>query len=99
MIAIGFCLIAGSIWIWVMVVVYFIACYIPVIRFEEKILRDKFPNHFPRYAKEIPAFFPGFRIFPHASTKFSWKQVWKNKEYNAVLGIIAAFAYLLLLRK
>ena len=98
LIAIGFAAIAGSLWIWLMVLAYFILCYIPVVRFEENILREKFPNHFPRYAKEVPAFVPSLHLFRSNSTHFSWKQVMRNKEYNAVLGILIGYAYLLFIR-
>jgi Putative protein-S-isoprenylcysteine methyltransferase len=96
LIAIGFCLIAGSIWIWILMIAYFLLCYIPVIRFEENTLREKFPDQFDRYAAIVPAFYPTAHLYPQSSTRFSWKQVLKNKEYNAVLGITLIYSFLLL---
>lgn len=97
--AAGFCLIAGSIYVWILVVLYFTFCYIPVIRFEERTLREKFAEEFARYAAFVPAFYPTIRIYPFASTTFSFQQVMKNREYNAVLGILAAYGLLILLRR
>lgn len=99
MIAIGFCLIAGSIWVWLLVALYFLLCYIPVIRYEERILNEKFPNDFARYAAHVPALYPTIHQYPFFSTTFSARQAIHNKEYNAVLGILAAYAILILSRR
>ena len=99
LIAIGFCLVANSIWVWLLVVAYFVLCYIPVIQFEESTLRDKFPSEFPPYAAAVPAFYPTPKLYPVSSTRFSWQQVMRNKEYNATLGILIAYACLILLSK
>jgi protein-S-isoprenylcysteine O-methyltransferase Ste14 len=98
LIAIGFCLVANSIWVWLLVIAYFVFCYIPVIRHEESLLREKFPAEYPPYAAAVPAFFPTPRLYGIRSTKFSWNQVLKNKEYNAVLGIVAAYLYLIFVK-
>jgi protein-S-isoprenylcysteine O-methyltransferase Ste14 len=97
-IAIGFCLITGSIWIWVLTIGYFLLCYIPVIHYEEKILAEKFPEDFYPYKAAVPAFFPTIKLYQEKTTNFSYKQVIKNKEYNAVLGILLVYAFLILLR-
>ena len=92
--AIGFCLVAGSLWVWILALSYFLLCYLPVILHEEKKLREMFPDRYASYAASVPALFPTLRAYPHSTTRFSWKQVIKNKEYNALLGIL--LAYLLL---
>ena len=96
LIAIGFCLVAGSIWIWMFMIGYFLLCYIPVIRFEESILREKFGTPYSEYAAAVPALYPTLRLYPESSTKFSWQQVLRNREYNAVIGIIIIYALLVL---
>ena len=60
LIAIGFSLVSGSIWVWIIVLVYFLMVYVPVVRYEEKILREKFPEY-TEYASRVPRFFPTFR--------------------------------------
>lgn len=95
-IAAGFSWIAGSIWIWLLALTYFLLCYIPVVRYEEKTLQEKFPDAFPDYAARVPAFHPALRPYPSPTTFFSWKQVLRNKEYNAVLGILLGYLFLIL---
>jgi len=94
LIAAGFSVVAGSIWVWLIVFAYFLLCYIPVIRYEENILREKFPDEYPPYAQAVPALYPGTRLYPKSTTFFTWKQALKNKEYNAVLGILAGYVCL-----
>jgi protein-S-isoprenylcysteine O-methyltransferase Ste14 len=97
LIAAGFCLVAGSWWVWGLAVSYFVFCYVPVIRFEEKILREKFSDY-GNYASRVPAFYPTFRPFTPATTRFSFRQALRNGEYNAVLGIVAGYLLLIFLR-
>jgi hypothetical protein len=97
LIAIGFCMVANSLWVWLIVVSYFALCYLPVVQFEESILRQKFPVEYPQYEAAVPAFYPTSKLYERSSTSFSWQQVIRNKEYNAVLGILAAYALLFLL--
>lgn len=94
LIAIGFGLISGSIWVWILVVAYFALVYIPVIRYEETILRKKF-SEYPPYAAKVPALYP--TVFPYSTstTQFSFEQAWRNREYNAVLGIIVVYIILI----
>jgi protein-S-isoprenylcysteine O-methyltransferase Ste14 len=94
--AIGFCIIAGSIWIWILMLAYFLLCYIPVIQYEENTLQEKFQDQFVQYASAVPAFYPTAHLYPQSSTSFSWQQVWRNKEYNAILGILLVYAILFL---
>ena len=96
LIAIGFCGIAGSNWVWILMIGYFLLCYIPVIRYEEGILRKKFGATFTNYAAAVPAFYPSLPLYPQSSTTFSWQQVIRNKEYNAVIGIIVIYLLLFL---
>lgn len=95
LIAAGFCLVANSIWVWLLVILYFALCYVPVVRHEETLLRDKFPAEYPPYAASVPAFYPTPRLYEISSTRFSWNQVMRNKEYNAVLGILAGYLFLI----
>jgi len=94
LIAIGFALVSNSIWVWVIVLLYFLLVYVPVVGYEEKILREKF-SEFAEYASKVPRFFPTFRAYSPTTT-FSFQQVINNKEYNAVLGILLAYVLLFL---
>jgi protein-S-isoprenylcysteine O-methyltransferase Ste14 len=93
---IGFAVAARSWWIGLLLVVMFFAIYLPVIRGEEKFLRERFPE-FDEYARKVPRMFP--RITPASAELdggFSIDLYWKHREYNAALGVIAMLAALVL---
>ena len=90
----GFAVAARSWWVGVVLVVMFVAIYLPVIRDEEKFLRKKFPE-FEEYARRVPRMWP--KLAPHSAevgegSEFSWDLYWKHREYNAVLGAVAMMA-------
>lgn len=95
LIAIGFCLVAGSVWIWILVTAYFVLCYLPVIWYEEGVLAEKFPDDYLAYAEAVPGLYPGWKGYEKSNSKFSLQQVIKNKEYNALLGILLAYLFLI----
>ena len=95
---IGFAVAARSVWVGVALIVMFFAIYLPVIRDEEKFLRQKFPE-FEQYMRRVPRMFP--RITPGTSTDqasggFSMVLYLKHREYNALLGALAMLAALVL---
>jgi protein-S-isoprenylcysteine O-methyltransferase Ste14 len=95
LIGIGFAIAARSWWVGVILVVIFVAIYIPVIRGEEKFLRERFPE-FDGYARRVPRMFPRFaRGAQGSSVEFSLELYWKHREYNALLGAIGMTALLL----
>ena len=91
---IGFAVAARSWCVGVALAVMFFAIYLPVIRGEEKFLREKFPE-FDEYARRVPRMLP--RIIPAAAERgggFSMDLYLKHREYNAALGVIAIIAVL-----
>jgi protein-S-isoprenylcysteine O-methyltransferase Ste14 len=96
LIGVGFAIAARSWWIALALIVMFFAIYVPVIRGEEKFLRDKFPE-FDEYARNVPRMFPRLRARAplERSGNFSFDLYRKHREYNALLGtmlLIAALA-------
>jgi protein-S-isoprenylcysteine O-methyltransferase Ste14 len=95
LLGIGFALAARSWWVGVALVLMFFAIYLPVIRDEERFLREKFPE-FDEYARRVPRMFP--RIVPASADRhdggFSMDLYLKHREYNAALGAIAMAAAL-----
>src|SRR6202049_883466 len=59
-IGVGFALAARSWWIGLLLLVMFFAIYIPVIRGEEELLRQKF-HEFDEYARQVPRMFSRLR--------------------------------------
>jgi protein-S-isoprenylcysteine O-methyltransferase Ste14 len=91
--AIGFALAARSVWVLVLIVLIFLAIYLPVIRGEEVFLRSTFPT-FDEYARNVPRLLPRVRAFSQAPGGFSHPLYWQHREYNAVLGTAALMAAL-----
>ncbi len=99
LIGIGFAVASRSWWVGVALVVMFFAIYIPVIRGEEKFLREKFPD-FDEYARRVPRMLP--RLIPASQEKsggFSMERYMKHREWNALLGAIAMTVVLIIKMK
>jgi protein-S-isoprenylcysteine O-methyltransferase Ste14 len=96
LIGIGFAVAARSWWIGAALVVMFFAIYVPVIRSEERFLREKFPE-FEDYARRIPRMLPRLTPFPSGDERggFSMELYRKHREYNALLGALAMIAGLI----
>jgi len=72
--------------------VLFPMTYLKTIKKEDAFLENEFKEKFLEYKKNVPLIFP--RISPYQKGgEFRWKQVLRNREYNAAL---AAFGILVL---
>ena len=83
--AIGFAVAAKSWIIGLIMVVLFLAIYLPVIRGEEEFLRSRFPEY-AQYAQQVPRLLPRLTTDQPRSGSFSWDLYRKHREYNASLG-------------
>jgi protein-S-isoprenylcysteine O-methyltransferase Ste14 len=89
LIGIGFAVASRSWWVGLVLVVMFFAIYIPVIRGEEKFLREKFPE-FEEYSRRVPRILPRSRpASADQSNAFSFDLYMKHREWNALLGTLA----------
>ncbi len=91
--AVGFAIAARSVWVLAVMVIMFVAIYLPVIRGEESYLRSAFPN-FDEYARNVPRLLPRLTAFGNGGGTFSHPLYWQHREYNAVLGTTALLAAL-----
>jgi protein-S-isoprenylcysteine O-methyltransferase Ste14 len=73
----------------------FALVYLPVIQLEEQHLRKLFPGY-ESYGARVPALWPRGRAWPERGSQktFSWRQYWKNREYQAAAGYAAGLALL-----
>ena len=91
--AIGFAIAARSLWVLLVMLVMFVAIYLPVIRSEESYLRHRFSN-FDEYARSVPRLLPRMSAYRNQTGSFSRDLYWQHREYNAILGAAAVLAAL-----
>ena len=84
LIAVGFAIAARSVWVWIVLVIFFVAVYVPVIRSEEAFLRSQFPD-FGLYAQRVPRLLPRWSG-ESVTAQFSRELYLKHREYNALIG-------------
>jgi protein-S-isoprenylcysteine O-methyltransferase Ste14 len=92
--ALGFVIASRSWWIAGVMVLIFLAIYIPVIRSEEAYLRSQFAE-FDEYARAVPRLIPRLGGSGTGTVSFSKDLYLKHREYNALLGAAAVTAFLL----
>ncbi len=97
--AAGFAIASRNWWIVAILVVMFVAIYVPVIRGEEAFLRATFADRFEEYCRCVPRLIP--RLTPGRLTgvnqgygSFSLALYRKHREYNAAVGTAAMLAAL-----
>lgn len=79
-------------WLAAIFAIVFGLVYLPVIELEEQHLRNLFPNY-ATYAQHVPRLVP-LRFHGNRNARFSWTLYRKNEEYKALLGFLAAIAWL-----
>ncbi|MGH7363803.1 MAG: methyltransferase family protein [Candidatus Methylomirabilales bacterium] len=91
-IAIGFTLMLRSLLLLVPLLAGFALAYRAETRREEKALRQKFGTAFDQYRQAVPPWIPYLPRYPEGSQEpFRWRRVLRNREYNAVFGILLLF--------
>lgn len=90
----GFAIAGGVWWLALLLAVYLLATFLPVVTEEEGHLATLFPE-FHAYAQIVPRFLPvRGRVFP-SSERFRWPLYWRNQEYNALLAYLFGIGLLL----
>jgi protein-S-isoprenylcysteine O-methyltransferase Ste14 len=85
--ALGFAIMSWNIAAAALLMVPSALVYPQVIRREETHLEQLFGDEFRRYRRQVPCFFPRIRA---GDLSFSLAQYRNNREYNTVLGLVAA---------
>jgi len=101
LIALGFCLMYGSPWMYGVVFPFFLLVYVGIVFEEERFLREKFGTEYEEYCRNTSRFLP--RVWGLAQTMkqhhFDWKKIVK-KEFGTIFGtlfgayVVLAFKYL-----
>jgi protein-S-isoprenylcysteine O-methyltransferase Ste14 len=94
---IGFAVASRSLAIGIILILMFFAIYLPVIRGEERFLRERFPQ-FDEYARQVPRMLPRLpaRSAAEPESRFSFALYLQHREYNALLGALVVTAVLVL---
>lgn len=85
--AAGFALAARSVWILGLLLLMFVAIYVPVIAGEERYLRQTFPEY-DDYARHVPRFWLRLTPYGRQQGSFASALYLKHREYNAIIGCV-----------
>ncbi len=89
LIGLGFCLMVNHPTLAICFTFLFLLVYFEQVSQEQIDLIRIYGKEYESYCQKVPGFYP--RLFPpgiEANGSFSWRQVWKNREYNAVAGVL-----------
>jgi hypothetical protein len=91
--------VAGGSWLWLVLFLgFFTVVYGPTIAAESERLTERFGQRYVEYSAKVPAFFPRLTPFraPDGDSveSFTWSQYGRNREWEALLGVAAAYAAL-----
>ena len=86
----------GQWWFPVAFLVLFLGIYIPVMRIESEDLVDIFGDRFREYAKNVPLLVPRPSPWGGSDEKFDAGLYMKHREYQALIGVVAGWVFLLM---
>jgi len=92
--AAGFAIASRSWWIVVLMLLIFVAIYVPVIAGEERYLRQTFPDY-DDYARHVPRILPRLTPYCIQRSDYSSARFWKHREYQASIGCAVMLAILI----
>lgn len=89
--------VAGAQWVLGLAfVIFFLFVYGPVMRREEKNLRQRFGQKYEAYADATPLFLPFRKSIMLQNETFEWKRYRRNREYEAALGYLVGIIFLII---
>lgn len=90
-------LMAGQVyWLLLPFGVFFLSVYYPVMKAEEKELREGHGSEFQDYAREVPLFVPRLGRMSNPTSIFRWARVLQNREHRTLLGLLLTGGFLLI---
>ena len=99
LIAMGFALALENVWFSLVLVVFFVVIYVPVIASEERFLRATFAG-FDDYCRQVPRLIPRVTAaeVPGGETgepgRFSMELYRRHREYNSAIGALLLYGSL-----
>jgi protein-S-isoprenylcysteine O-methyltransferase Ste14 len=98
-IGLGFTIAAGRWILGVVFAVFFFFIYVPVMRVESETLSQLFGERYMQYARAVPLFLPRGKRYgdsTQSETSFDMSLYLRYREYQALLGLLAAWTLLAL---
>ena len=91
----GFVIFSQLLWLLPIAIVLFFVQYIPIVKFEERILVSNFKEEYKKYRSAVPAWLPSLRKrFPPSEHTFIFRRAIKS-ERNTLTTIVIVLAVLL----
>jgi len=93
----GFTIGAGRWYLGLLFAALFLGIYFPVMRVESRTMEQLFGDSFSRYAGAVPLFFPRFTPYRTGEPKVRFDRLLylRYREYEAALGLVCAWALLI----
>jgi protein-S-isoprenylcysteine O-methyltransferase Ste14 len=76
---------------------FFLIIYYPVMKAEENELLQGHGEDFLVYSRNVPFFFPSFRVNKGRPSTFLWSRVLKNREHRTLAGLLFTELFLVCL--
>ena len=89
LIGVGYCFMSGLWWSFLVTAVFYYWFYYGTIYSEEEHLDGVLGEPYRKYRADVPRLFP--RLTPWTGCSgpgFSWGQVWHNREYQSIIGVV-----------
>jgi protein-S-isoprenylcysteine O-methyltransferase Ste14 len=96
--AFGIILAGQSYWLLLPFGLFFLVCYFPVMKAEERELYNGYGDEFIQYSRFVPLFFPNFGRTPLAPSTFEWSRVVRNREHRTFAGFLVTEILLIALQ-
>lgn len=92
-VGLGFAVAGARIGIGVLLVLFFVLFYLPVVEEEERHLRKLFPAY-AKYESQVPRLWPRLTSTDSSKTRFSFAFYKRNQEHRAAAGFLLALGLL-----
>lgn len=92
-VAAGIVIASASVWLAIIFALVFSLVYLPVIELEEQHLRKIFPDY-EEYARHVHRLLPLSKWSGPITGRFRWSLYRRNEEYQALIGLSVAVAWL-----
>ena len=97
LILLGFILLYGSLWAYIVILPFFTLVYYSIVKNEEMYLKETFGQEFEEYETRVNRFIPNFRGIIHslAMYRYDWKKVLR-KEYGTITFVFCGILAMLI---